>query len=155
MLGRAWGGKGSLAVYRGGGSASLTHAHLQDFLVVLRRIEPAVPDYVFDELLVVFCGNKGQIVHPGGLVDLTLPFHFSQGSEKGLFCSCCQTQHPHTTPHMAPTHPAAPALSSLLPLPTAEHSDSPPHWIPLPSPNQEPVPVAQLALPLVIRSLCV
>lgn len=37
-------------------------AHLQYFLVVLRCIEPAISNYVFNELLVVFCWNKGHIL---------------------------------------------------------------------------------------------
>lgn len=35
--------------------------HLQYFLVVLRCIESAISNYVFNEFLVVFCWNKGHI----------------------------------------------------------------------------------------------
>lgn len=45
-----------------------TSTHLKYFLVVLRCIEPAISNNIFNEFLVVFCWNKGHVLYSYGLV---------------------------------------------------------------------------------------
>lgn len=60
------------------GPAAQVRTYLKYLLMVLRRIEPAVSNYVFNEFLVVLCLNKGHILHLYSLLisKLTLSFIF-------------------------------------------------------------------------------